>query len=372
MKRKSESTKILAVRDYHKGKKVADICRKYNCTKSTFYTWVRPYTEKKNKYGTVKLKDLQIAKERIKKLENEIEILHNSSFFKELKTKDKNSEIDKQYEKYSVHELCDAFSLSRGTYYNHLFRNKNEKSYFIQRRAMLCEKIQKIFDDSHQTYGIRRIHHSLQSDGIKVSKKLVSELMHEMGLSSVSIDSKAGYTKAVIERRADHLKQKFDVRESNVVWVSDMTCFNLNNKRLYICVYIDLYSRKVLAYNYGRNPSTNLATRTIREAILKERPGRGLIMHTDNGGPYVSYSMSKIAAHYGFTQSFSHPGKPQDNAVMESFFGILKKECLYRNNFKSEVEFKRELASYIDFYNNERQQRYLRYHSPTQYELKRK
>ena len=58
MKRKSETQKILAVRDYHKGKKVADICQEYNCAKSTFYTWVRPYTEKKNKYGTVRLKDL--------------------------------------------------------------------------------------------------------------------------------------------------------------------------------------------------------------------------------------------------------------------------------------------------------------------------
>lgn len=111
MKRKSETTKILAVRDYHKGKKVADICRKYNCAKSTFYTWVRPYTEKKNKYGTVKLKDLQLAHDRIRKLENELEILHNSSFFKLLGVKDKKQEIDARYGKYSVRELCDAFCL---------------------------------------------------------------------------------------------------------------------------------------------------------------------------------------------------------------------------------------------------------------------
>ncbi|MDO4189704.1 MAG: transposase [Lachnospiraceae bacterium] len=92
MKRKSETQKILAVRDYRKGKKIADICREYNCAKSTFYTWVRPYTEKKNKYGTVRLKDLQLANDRIRKLENELEIIHNSSFFKELTLKDKVTE----------------------------------------------------------------------------------------------------------------------------------------------------------------------------------------------------------------------------------------------------------------------------------------
>ena len=369
MKRKSETQKILAVRDYHKGKKVADICREYNCAKSTFYTWVRPYTEKKNKYGTVRLKDLQLANDRIRKLENELEIIRNSSFFKELTMKDKKAGIDEQYGKYSVHELCDAFSLSTGTYYNHLFRNKNEKAWYVERRAMLSGKIADIFNASRQTYGIKRVRHSLQQQGITISEKLVSELMREMGLSPIQASSKANYKKAIEQRRIDRLKQKFDVREPNTVWASDMTCFDLNGHRMYICVYLDLYSRKVLAYNHGRNPSTNLATRTITEAIRKEQPGKGLIVHTDNGGPYVSYSMSKIAARFGITQSCSHPGTPHDNAVAEAFFRTLKKECIYRNNFKSEAEFKKELDSYIDFYNNQREQHYLRYHSPVQFEL---
>ena len=83
----------------------------------------------------------------------------------------------------------------------------------------------------------------------------------------------------------------------------------------------------------------------------------------------IHNSMSKIAARYGITQSFSHPGTPHDNAVAEAFFRTLKKECIYRNNFKSEAEFKRELNDYIHFYNNQREQHYLRYHSPVQFEL---
>lgn len=79
---------------------------------------------------------MQLANDRIRKLENELEIIHNSSFFKELTMKDKKAGIDQQYGKYSVHELCDAFSLPTSTYYNHLFRNKNEKAWYIERRAM--------------------------------------------------------------------------------------------------------------------------------------------------------------------------------------------------------------------------------------------
>ncbi|MCR4753046.1 MAG: transposase [Candidatus Saccharibacteria bacterium] len=91
MKRKPETQRILAVRDYHKGKKVKDICREYDCAKSTFYSWVRPYTEKKNKYGTVRLKDLQLANDRIKKLENELEscIIHRSSRSSESRIRNK-------------------------------------------------------------------------------------------------------------------------------------------------------------------------------------------------------------------------------------------------------------------------------------------
>ena len=85
--------------------------------------------KRKNKYGTVRLKDLQLAHDRIRKLENEFEILYNSSFFKLLRVKDKKQKIDAQYGEYSVRELCDAFSLPTGTYYNHLLRNKNEKAW---------------------------------------------------------------------------------------------------------------------------------------------------------------------------------------------------------------------------------------------------
>lgn len=124
-----------------------------------------------------------------------------------LRVKDKKQEIDAQYGKYSVRELCDAFSLPTGTYYNHLLRNKNEKAWFIERRAMLSGKISEIFNNSRQTYGIKRIRHSLQKQGISISEKFVSELMREMGLCPIQASSKTNYKKA-IEQQQKHLNPK--------------------------------------------------------------------------------------------------------------------------------------------------------------------
>jgi hypothetical protein len=95
-------------------------------------------SKRKNKYGTVRLKDLQLAHDRIRKLENEFEVLYNSSFFKLLRVKDKKQKIDAQYGKYSVRELCGAFSLPTDIYYNHcIYRNNFKSEVEFKKRARL-------------------------------------------------------------------------------------------------------------------------------------------------------------------------------------------------------------------------------------------
>lgn len=158
--------------------------------------------------------------------------------------------------------------------------------------------------------------------------------------------------------------QCFDAKAPNTVWVGDITSIDIKGRRMYICAYLDLYSRKVLSIRSGRGCSTNLALAALRDAINTEHPGPGLIIHTDNGGAYISYSMRRLVGHYGFKQSFSRPGIPQDNSAMESFFNTLKQEFLYRHEFHSESEFKIKLAEYTDYYNTERLHEYLGYKTP--------
>lgn len=368
-RRIAESRKIAIVREYNKGASVKELCKKYHIAKSTFYTWVRPYTENRTKYGTVTPRDLEKANRRIRKLEDELEALQSSIAFRNMGIKDKEAEIDALYGNYSLHVLCDAFKLDRGSYYNHRFRAKGRDAWYEQRKQRLIPEIQKIFDESNQIYGAKKICAILRGEGERINEAYVSRIMKEMGISSIRASSKKISQKMATDtKRANKLQQRFDVTTPNQVWVTDMTSFNLKGRRMYICAYLDLYSRKVVAYRCGRTPSTNLATRTLSDAMSSEHPPRGLLLHSDNGGAFASYSMMRLTRRHHITQSFSRPGTPHDNAVIESFFESLKNEFIHRNNLKSEREFLRLLDEYMDFYNNRRIHSYLGYMTPAEAE----
>ena len=107
---------------------------------------------------------------------------------------------------------------------------------------------------------------------------------------------------------------------------------------------------------------------TFRNAYKNRKPGTDLTFHSDRGSNYNAQAFRKLLASLGVTQSFSRAHNPYDNAVMESFFGTLKKEELYRIRYRSERQMKECIASYIKFYNEERLHERLNYKTPDQIE----
>ena len=168
-------------------------------------------------------------------------------------------------------------------------------------------------------------------------------------------------------RKSNALKQHFATDVPDKIWVSDVTCYKMKENYYYICVFIDLFSRKILALSIGRNNSTSLV-RTAFDLAYAERKPTSLTIHTDRGTPYTSYTMRNLARKRNIIQSFSHPDRPHDNAVMESFFASLKREELYRVRYKSEPDFRSSLYRYVHFYNSIRPHRHLGYKTPDQYE----
>ena len=138
----------------------------------------------------------------------------------------------------------------------------------------------------------------------------------------------------------------------------------------YICVIIDLYARKVIAYNVSNSNNTRLVKRTLKEAYEERKPNSDLVFHSDNGSNYTSKSFMKYLKELNITQSFSRPHIPYDNSVVESFFKYLKAEELYRTKYKSEREFKESLAKYMTFYNTERPHSIIKYLTPDKWEGK--
>jgi transposase InsO family protein len=258
--------------------------------------------------------------------------------------------------------------VSRGTFYNHIFRKKKVTQYDI-RREEIREQVKIVFDESKQCFGSKKICAVLAERDVKTSASYVAELMREMGLQSIGRHSKRDYKKqAGLTKRQNRLQQQFNVSEPNRVWVSDTTCFKVKDQYYYVCVIIDLFSRKIVAHGISHKHSTYLATSTLKRALDDRGHPQQLTFHSDQGVQYTSKTFRNLLLVNNIVQSFSRPRKPHDNAVMESFFASLKKEELYRIKFKSEREFRECVDKYIIFYNTKRPHGTLAYKTPERFE----
>lgn len=173
MRRGTEEKKTLVAR-YHAGETVAEICADAGVARSTFYTWIKPYTTTTTDSGHVVSKQEFIKmKQRIHKLEQKVEILQKVNCTVSAPLQEKLQELSKLYGQYSVHALCEALCVSRGTFYNHIFRRKEITAY-DKRRAEMKERIQAVFDESQQRFGANKIAAVLSERGIPTSPKYVN------------------------------------------------------------------------------------------------------------------------------------------------------------------------------------------------------
>lgn len=229
-------------------------------------------------------------------------------------------------------------------------------------------KVQQIFDDSKQRYGAEKIRVILAEGGIRTSAKRISSIMQELGLKSIRTNAKKDYKKRQRNAKQNLLKQQFSTDRPNQVWVGDFIYFRINGHWLYFCMILDLYSRKIVGYQVSQNPSTNLVTATFRKAFKDRGRPEGLTFHSDRGKQYTSKTFAALLKQCGVRQSFSASGRPHDNAVAETFFATFKKEEAYRREYTSEQSFCKSVEKYVQFYNEARPHRTLRYKTPQEYE----
>ncbi len=357
--------KQTCVNRYLSGESVTFIADELGIAKSTLYNWIRKFKPiaKEKKFTA---KDFNNLEQRTNRQSDMIEILKTVECNAHSPLQEKLCEIEKLYGKYSIHVLCDALNIPRGTFYNHIKRNKRNNVWYKKRREYFCSEIRRIFEENNQIFGARKIAAVLRNNGEQVSDKYVRKLMVEMNLNSIRTNSKKEYLKD--KRKRNILKQQFNVDKPNTAWVSDITYYKYNNKWFFICAIIDLFSSKVIAYKISKNNSTQLTKSTVKIAIESRHPNKGLIFHNDHGANYTSATFSKYLTENGITQSFSKVRNPYDNSVAESFFSSLKREELYRRKIKSEYELKQIICEYIDFYNNRRPHATINYKTPNQYE----
>ena len=168
--------------------------------------------------------------------------------------------------------------------------------------------------------------------------------------------------------RNNLLKKQFFQDKPNKVWVSDFTEIKINRARFYLCVIFDLFSRKVVAHRLSIRLNSNLALLTFKDAYQNRGEPNDLLFHSDQGSQYTSIEFSNTLKALKIKQSFSNPGNPYDNAVMESFFATLKREKVHRKKYKDYGDLKESINKYIVFYNNVRPNKSLNYLTLTKFE----
>jgi len=166
------------------------------------------------------------------------------------------------------------------------------------------------------------------------------------------------------------LDRNFHANCPNQKWVSDITFLWTQDGWLYLCVIIDLYSRKVVGWSLADHMRTSLVTDAFLMAVTLRQPPKGLLFHSDRGVQYASNEFRNLISMYGFRQSMSRKGNCWDNSCAESFFKTIKIEEIYRYNSLTEKEMKEKVFEYIEgFYNIERRHSSINNMSPFKFEL---
>ena len=304
---------------------------------------------------------------RLHKCEQIIEVLQHATCTAMASTREKAIAAEILLGRFSKHVICEALLIPRGSFYNHLFRNKKDDAWYLKRDRVLSELVFKTFHDHEQRIGADKIAAVICQSGIPVSAEKVSELMKAQGLSCIRNLSKKLYKKQR-EKSKNLLQQKFTASAPNQVWLSDVTEFRFKSQTYYICIIEDLFSRRVIGCKVSHRNSTHLVLMTLREAISARPAPHTLIYHTDNGKPYVSVTVLKFLRKNGICESFSRSHNPYDNSPTEAFNKTLKAEELYRRIYSSKRDFLASLFKFVQYYNEKRPHQALKNRTPTNFE----
>lgn len=256
--------------------------------------------------------------------------------------------------------------VSRSGY--HAFLNR-KVSPSRQRKAAIKKQIQRIYDDSNQNYGAPKITKVLRKSGECISQRTVGKYMREMGIKAQWIKPWTTTTRDSDFSKALHnvLNEQFNPDRPNAVWCTDITYIWTTDGFVYLNCIMDLYSRKIIAWTLADTLEVSTVISTIDKAKSSRDTDMPLIIHTDRGCQYVSEAWQQATE--GMTRSYSHIGYPYDNACIESFHSLIKREWLNRFTIRNYRHAYSLVFEYIEaFYNTVRIHSHCNYMSPDDYE----
>ncbi len=274
--------------------------------------------------------------------------------------------MQEQRETYKTKSMCEMLKVSRSGYY--AWRTRQPSLRQKDNQALLGH-IREVYTQNRRLYGSPRITAALKEQGLIYGKNRVARIMKENLIRAEvkkrrfkrTTDSKHHYALAA--------NLLIGPRQTEGVWVSDITFVPTSEGWLYVATVMNLKSRKIIGLCMSDKLTQELASAALRDAVGRQRPPEGLIHHSDRGRQYASYAYQELLKEYGITPSMGRSGNCYDNAYVESFFGTLKTELVHGERYRSRLEARLSIFEYIEvFYNRQRRHSALGYRSPEQYE----
>jgi putative transposase len=269
-------------------------------------------------------------------------------------------------------KVCDLLEVSRSGFY--AWRGAQESRREVRDRELI-PRIRAVFWHHRRRYGARRIAVELTRQGTACGVARVARLLKTQGFRAIQPKS---YTPQTTQSRhrlgynQNLLAGQAAPSGINEVWVGDITYIPLvarsgRGRFGYLALLMDLWSRRIVGWEYGSSMEEDLVLGALRRAIQERQPGPGLIHHTDRGGQYAGKRYREVLRRAGMRQSMSAAESCYDNTFMESCFGTLKTE-LELVEYGGDPEAVREVSEYIRYYNVERRHSSLGYVSPVEFE----
>jgi transposase InsO family protein len=276
--------------------------------------------------------------------------------------------IEEQRGAHSVERVARLVGVSRSGYYAWRVRPRSGREKANEDLAKAIGEIQK---EHKWRYGSPRVTRELWQRGQRVGGNRVARVMRERGLWA---RRKRRYRSTTDSNHSlpvaqNLLRRKFEVRGMDTAWVSDISYISTAQGWLYLCVVMDLGSRKIVGWSMSRRMKAELVVSALQMAVMRRGPGRGLIFHSDRGSQYCSGDVRKCLENAGMRQSMSRKADPWDNAPAESLFKTLKSELMGDRAFRTREEAREALFEYIEvYYNRRRLHSALGYRTPEEYE----
>lgn len=268
--------------------------------------------------------------------------------------------IDAHRGVFSLTAMCRVLCVVRSGYYRWVKQGVEDET-----NQVLLAEIRDVMEESRNTYGTKRVTEELKDRGFHVNHKRIERLMKENNIHSkrarkVKKTTDSSHTFPASENR---LQRHFEISEPNRAWVSDITYLKTRDGWLYLCTWIDLFSRAVVGWSLSSSLESGFVCDALL-AALNRRPGARPLVHSDRGVQYASNAFRRLLWQKKLRQSMSRKGNCWDNAVAESFFKTIKSELDIKPDMPAAL-VKQLVFEYIEiFYNRKRLHSTLGYKSP--------